>query len=53
MGLELTAAQGATTRVIATTTRRQDVQREAVVHAVNSQGLWSLTTDVQPIAASW
>ncbi|EAT82219.1 hypothetical protein HBI56_079350 [Parastagonospora nodorum] len=45
--------QGATTRTIATTTRRQDVQREAIVHAVNSQGVWSLTTDVQPVAASW
>jgi hypothetical protein len=45
--------QDATIRTIATTTRRQDVQREAIVHAVNAQGLWSLTTDVQPVAASW
>jgi hypothetical protein len=45
--------QGATARVIATTTRRQDVQRKAVVHAVDSQGLWSLTSDVQPVAANW
>jgi len=51
--LMLTAEQGASTRTIATTTRRQDVQREAIVHAVNSQGVWSLTTDVQPVAASW
>jgi hypothetical protein len=51
--LMLTVEQDATTRTIATTTRRQDVQREAIVHAVNAQGLWSLTTDMQPVAASW
>lgn len=45
--------QGATTRTIATTTRRQDVAREAIVHAVNSQGVWSFTSDVRPVTANW
>lgn len=45
--------QGKTTQTIATTTRRSDVNRQVVVHAVNAQGVWSLTTDVQPIAARW
>ncbi|KZM28727.1 uncharacterized protein EKO05_0009891 [Ascochyta rabiei] len=42
-----------TSTMVATTTRRQDVQRKCIVHAVNAQGVWSFTNDVQPIAASW
>ncbi|KAH7380212.1 hypothetical protein DE146DRAFT_288041 [Phaeosphaeria sp. MPI-PUGE-AT-0046c] len=45
--------QGRTTQTIATTSRRPDVDREVIVHAVNAQGVWSLTTDVQPVAARW
>ncbi|KAI4671030.1 uncharacterized protein J4E88_009425 [Alternaria novae-zelandiae] len=44
--------QGTSTQ-IATTTRRQDVARKAIVHAVNSQGVWSFTSDVQPVVANW
>ncbi|KAF9691217.1 hypothetical protein EKO04_010551 [Ascochyta lentis] len=42
-----------TTATVPTTARSQDVQRKAIVHAVNSQGVWSLTNDVQPVAAGW
>jgi hypothetical protein len=48
----LTPMQGTSTSV-ATTTRRQDVQRKANVHAVDSQGVWSFTSDVQAVVASW
>ncbi|KAG9195034.1 hypothetical protein G6011_00154 [Alternaria panax] len=44
--------QGTSTSV-ATTTTRQDVQRKAIVHAVDAQGVWSFTSDVKPVVASW
>ena len=40
-----------TSTTIPTTSRRPDVPREVIVHAVDSQGLWSLTRDIEPVAA--
>jgi hypothetical protein len=52
VALQLTFSQGTSTQV-ATTTRRQDVARKVIVHAVDSQGVWSYTNDVRPVEAGW
>ncbi|KAF2818599.1 hypothetical protein CC86DRAFT_472674 [Ophiobolus disseminans] len=48
-----TGTDEGTSTSVATTTRRQDVARKVIVHAVNSQGLWSFTNDVPPVVAGW
>ncbi|KAH7130025.1 hypothetical protein B0J11DRAFT_602225 [Dendryphion nanum] len=43
----------ATTARIPTTAKSQHVIRSVIVHAVDSRGLWSLTTGVRQVDASW
>jgi len=42
-----------TSTTVATTTRRQDVERSVIVHAVDERGVWSFTSDVKPVVARW
>ncbi|KAI9048474.1 hypothetical protein LZ554_007309 [Drepanopeziza brunnea f. sp. 'monogermtubi'] len=45
--------KGSTNATVPTTTRRRDVARNVIVHAVDDRGLWSLTNNVRAVGGSW
>ncbi|EKD12914.1 uncharacterized protein L3040_005773 [Drepanopeziza brunnea f. sp. 'multigermtubi'] len=45
--------KGRTNTTVATTTRRRDVARKVIVHAVDDKGLWSFTINVRAVEGSW